>query len=155
MHITRVSNGSTRVNRDRPTVGFAAVTAMTIALILVPFMAGAAEPIGLGAANSYAVLAGTTITNTGATTINGDVGLHDGTDTPGFDQVTLTGDLQVATDEALSEERAHLRVPRRGGTDTRRHDWFGTGWIHALWRGVRVQQRSIRDHRVRDPRRPG
>ncbi|MEX0825876.1 MAG: ice-binding family protein [Acidimicrobiia bacterium] len=79
---------------------------MTIALLMVPFMAWAAEPVGLGVANSFAVLAGTTITNTGGTTINGDVGLHDGTETPGFDEVTLNGELFVADDEALAAKNA-------------------------------------------------
>jgi hypothetical protein len=123
---------------------------MTIALILVPFMAGAAEPIGLGAANSYAVLAGTTITNTGATTINGDVGLHDGTDTPGFDQVTLTGDLQVATDEALGAKNAltsaYLAAAGRTPDDTIGSELGGStlfGGVYASSSGAFVITGSV------------
>ena len=52
-------------------------------LIPLTFAAGvvAAGPpaVGLGTADTYAVLAGDSITNTGATTLYGDLGLHPGT----------------------------------------------------------------------------
>lgn len=65
-------------------------------------VSGAQEaPIGLGTAEDFAVLAGTTITNTGPTTITGDVGLHPGSAVTGFDDVTLNGDLHVADGVAL------------------------------------------------------
>ena len=44
----------------------------------------AQAPVGLGTAATYAVLAGTTVTNTGPSVIRGDVGLSPGTAVVGF-----------------------------------------------------------------------
>ena len=56
-------------------------------------MANAAGPtaVDLGTADSFAVLAGTGITNEGKTTINGDVGSYPTTSQTGFETVKLTG----------------------------------------------------------------
>ena len=74
-----------------------------IALLIVGSLANAAEaPVGLGTAGNFAVLAGSAITNVGATTITGDVGLHPGTSVTGFDTVILSGELHVA--DAVAEQ---------------------------------------------------
>lgn len=52
--------------------------------------------VNLGTTSDFAVLAGSTITNTGATTINGDVGLHPGTAFPGRDKATISGSVYLA-----------------------------------------------------------
>ncbi len=74
-------------------------------LLAVPTAAMAAQPpVDLGTTSSFAVLAGSTITNTGPTTINGDaggnVGLYPGTAFPGQADVTLSGTVHLADDVA-------------------------------------------------------
>lgn len=58
-------------------------------MMAVPTTSMAAEPtVDLGSAASFAILAGETITNTGPTTINGDVGVHPGSTFPGQGEAT-------------------------------------------------------------------
>lgn len=66
----------------------------------------AAQSVNLGSATSFAVLAGTTITNTGATTITGNVGLHPGSSAKGFSTVTLHGAKHLADAVALHAKNA-------------------------------------------------
>lgn len=83
------------------TIGLAALLAVALAGTAL----GAAS-IGLGTAGSFAVLAATTITNTGATTITGDVGLHPGSAVTGFGTVTVHGATHVADAAALAAKNA-------------------------------------------------
>jgi hypothetical protein len=57
--------------------------------------------VGLGAANNFAILAGSTITNTGSSVVSGDLGLSPGTSVTGFPPATLSGVQHVADALAL------------------------------------------------------
>jgi hypothetical protein len=84
---------NTRSNATRSRLGAGIAVILAIAMLAfgqIAFAAGPA-PVGLGTAKSFAVLAGTGITNTGATTINGDVGSFPTATETGFATVVLTG----------------------------------------------------------------
>jgi len=82
-------------------IKFMPVLAASLLIALAAPAAGlAAQPtVNLGTTESFAVLAGTTITNTGPTTISGDfggdVGLYPGTDFPGQADVTISGATHI------------------------------------------------------------
>ena len=64
------------------------------------------SPIDLGASTNFAVFAGSTITNAGATVVNGDLGLTPGTSVTGFPPGIMNGTIQInnaATAAALTD----------------------------------------------------
>ncbi|MFD9224594.1 ice-binding family protein [Streptomyces sp. NPDC060064] len=63
--------------------------------------------MALGTATSYAVLAGSTITNTGAGVINGDLGLSPGTSVTGFPPGHVNG-VQHVADAAAVQAKSDL-----------------------------------------------
>jgi hypothetical protein len=69
--------------------------------------AQAAAPVGLGTNENFAVLGATTVTNTGTSVINGDVGLSPGTSVTGFPPGVVNGDFHV-TDGVAAQAQNDL-----------------------------------------------
>src|SRR2546425_521810 len=56
---------------------------------------GGQAPVALGSAANFAVLAGSTVTNTGATTVTRDLGVSPGTAVTGFPPGTVVGTIHA------------------------------------------------------------
>lgn len=84
----------------------AAMVAMGV-LVATPHTASAAVPVVLGTAANFAVLAGSTVTNTGSTVVTGDLGLSPGTAVTGFPPGTVVGTIHAA-DAAAAQAQVDL-----------------------------------------------
>jgi len=69
----------------------------------------APPPVLLGAADGFAILGGSTITNTGNSVINGDLGLHPGTAVSGFPPGTVNGAMHVS-DAVAQQSKTDLTI---------------------------------------------
>jgi hypothetical protein len=81
----------------RLVIGSAIAVGLAVALVGVSVPAGAVgAPVALGTAATYAVLGGTAVTNTGPTTLTGDLGVSPGTAITGFPPGQASGATHAA-----------------------------------------------------------
>ena len=71
---------------------------------LVPSAACGQLPVDLRSASTYAALSGTSVTNTGATALTGDLGVSPGSSVTGFPPGTVSGTKNVANPAAAGAE---------------------------------------------------
>ena len=89
---------------SRLAAGCVPIIAVTTLIAMQSGASAAQAPVNLGTAASFAVLAGTTVTNTGSSTINGDLGVDPGTAVTGFPPGTLNGTQHDADAVALQAQ---------------------------------------------------
>lgn len=103
------AGGGRLINRPRLLAGFAA-SVVVVGLAWFPSPAGAAEaPVGLGTSASYSVLGGQAVTNTGPSTLSGDLGVSPGTAITGFPP-GLAGGATHAGDAAAAQAQSDVVI---------------------------------------------
>ncbi len=120
------------------------VILLTVSLFFgVSSTALAASAVSLGAANNFAVLAGSAITNTGSSVISGNLGLSPGSAVAGFPPGLVSGSQNVANALAVTAQTdlvtAYNALGAQSGTNTIAGDLGG----QTLTPGVYTSMSSI------------
>ena len=121
----------------------ATVTALALALLLLgEGGAHAAQAaVGLGTAQSFAVLGGSTVTNTGPSVISGNLGVSPGTAVTGFPPGTVTGGTIHSADSVAAQAQsdtttAYNDAAGRSPTATVTADLGGQTLVSGVYRGA-------------------
>jgi hypothetical protein len=130
-HVNPWSGGEragTRRHAHRPARGAGTLLALLATAALASSAQAASVP--LGTADSFAVLAGSTVTNTGPSVISGDLGVSPGTAVTGFPPGTVTGGTIHAADAVALQAQsdvttAYNDAAGRGSTATISADLAG------------------------------
>ncbi len=100
----RRTSGVSRRRQTAMAAGAAGAVILAVALVWQQSPAFAATPVGLGTAASYSVLAGSAVTNTGPSTLQGDLGVNPGTAITGFPPGITAGATHAADAVALQAQ---------------------------------------------------
>ena len=112
---------------------------LPLALLLAAALASSAQaaPVGLGTADAFSVLGGSTVTNTGPSTLNGDLGVSPGTAITGFPPGTINGAVHandgVAQQAQADVTTAYNDAAGRGSTATVSADLAGQTLIPGVY----------------------
>jgi len=118
---------------------------LVLALLLVGAITASAQAasVGLGTAGSFSVLGGSTVTNTGPSVLNGDLGLSPGTAITGFPPGTVHGTIHASDAVAQRAQTdlttAYNDAAGRSSTATVTGDLAG----RTLRRGVYTSASSL------------
>jgi Ice-binding-like len=123
--------------RRKSSKGLAVLVAAVLGLAAAASSAQAASNVGLGTADSFAVLGGQTVTNTGPSVINGDVGVSPGSSVIGFPPGIVNGVIHatdgVANQAQLDLTTAYNDAAGRGSTATISADLAGNTLVGGVY----------------------
>lgn len=119
-------------------VGIGAAVALFGAFVLMGGSSQAVSSVGLGTADSFAVLAGSGITNTGPTTITGDIGSFPTDTITGSASITLIDGTNHAGDAVTQGAKddlvtAYLNAESQATTSTISADLGGTTLVSGVY----------------------
>ena len=83
---------------------------IALAMVVIFALPGAAQaaPVDLATAGPFVVLGGTTVTNTGPSVLNGNLGVSPGTELKGFELPAVVNGVSHATDEVAAQAQLDL-----------------------------------------------
>ncbi|MGW4465731.1 ice-binding family protein [Micromonospora sp. NPDC004704] len=126
----------------RTALALTLIFATTVVIVLVrsPVANALTVPVPLGTAADFAVLAGTTVTNTGLSVVNGDLGVSPGATVSGFPPGVVNGDIHPDDAAAIQAQidltTAYNNAAGRTTTGTVAEDLGGTTLPTGVYESV-------------------